>query len=105
MSTQQRNLLPLVVAVKRVTGIRRSPTTCYRWAFDGRKGIKLKTKMLGGRRLTTNKWVREFINEVSQASGKFTADAKVNGACPKRKPDNSQDIIALQELKLRLGVS
>lgn len=48
-------------AFEQVTGSRPHPTTCWRYATKGVGGVQLKTIVVGGRRLTTEDWVRDFI--------------------------------------------
>lgn len=50
-------------AIERVTGSRPHPTTCWRWATKGRGGIVLRTIVVGGRRMTTEAWVRDWIEQ------------------------------------------
>jgi hypothetical protein len=40
-----------------------------RWARRGISGIRLSTRKLGGRRLTTRRGVREFLAAVAAATG------------------------------------
>ena len=56
-------LLPLVEAVHKETGQRVHLSTVLRWALQGARGVYLETKMLGGRRMTSQKMVRDFIDK------------------------------------------
>ena len=60
-------LLPLVEAVEQVTGRRLHLCTPFRWSTTGSAGIRLQTKGLGSRRLTTVLWVRQYIEAVTIA--------------------------------------
>jgi len=60
------NLLPLVEAVTRVTGLRPHLSSVIRWGSRGSKGVHLQTKVVGGRRYTTTDWVLEFVENVNQ---------------------------------------
>jgi len=60
-------LLPLVEAVEQVTGRRLHLCTPFRWSTTGSAGIRLQTKVLGSRRLTTVLWVQQFIDAVTVA--------------------------------------
>lgn len=62
-------MLPLVKAVESVTGRRVHLSTALRWAQRGCHGIRLKTWMVGGRRLTTERAVRAFVDATTQATG------------------------------------
>jgi hypothetical protein len=48
----------------------RSPhaTTLFRWAIRGRRGVLLRTEVIGGVRVTTRHWLRIFIDDVTNAS-------------------------------------
>jgi hypothetical protein len=60
--SDDEKLLPVPTAVESVTGFRPTPSTAWRWTKKGvAGGQKLKTAILGGRPVTTQKWVREFI--------------------------------------------
>ncbi len=61
------NLLPLAEAVYQATGQRPHLSTCIRWSTRGSVGIRLRTKVLGSRRLTTVEWVSEYIAAVTEA--------------------------------------
>lgn len=62
-STDDNVLLPLVEAVQKETGQRVHLSTVLRWAQHGSRGVYLETKMLGGRRMTSRRMVREFIDK------------------------------------------
>lgn len=59
--TAREEMLPLTTAVEIVTGRRVHLSTALRWAQRGCRGVRLQTWVLGGRRLTTQAAVREFI--------------------------------------------
>ena len=61
-------LLPLVTAVERATGLRPHLSTCLRWCTRGSKGIRLESWIVGGRRYTTALAVRKYRDEVTSAS-------------------------------------
>jgi hypothetical protein len=62
-------LIGLVDAVELVigNGYRPNLPTCLRWSNRGVAGQKLKTTYVGGRRLTTVQWTREFFDSVNVA--------------------------------------
>ena len=64
----KEKLLPLVDAVEEATGRRPHLSTCIRWCSRGRRGIRLSSIVLGGRRLTTISHVEHFIELVTAAS-------------------------------------
>ena len=43
-----------------------SVATLHRWIAEGVSGVKMKTKMVGGRRFTTLAWFEEFNAEIQQ---------------------------------------
>ncbi len=61
-------LLSIGEAIERVTGQRPHPTTCSRWVRRGSQGIVLASVLVGTRRLTTEKAVREWIDEKTEAA-------------------------------------
>ncbi len=55
--------------VEQITGERPHVATIHRWAQRGLKGIRLRTAFAGGHRRTSDRWVREFFQEVTKAAG------------------------------------
>jgi hypothetical protein len=55
--------------VEKITGDRPHIATIHRWHIRGCKGVKLQTAFAGGHRRTTETWVREFFEAVTQAAG------------------------------------
>ena len=53
--------LSVGAAFEKVAGYRPHPTTSWRYAAKGVRGVVLRTIMVGGRRLTTEEWVADFI--------------------------------------------
>ncbi len=49
-----------------VLGRRVSRATMYRWVYKGVGGVKLQTVMSGGRRLTTQRWLNEFLAKLNR---------------------------------------
>ena len=43
-------------------------STLGRWSTRGRFGVVLRTEMLGGVRVTTRRWVQQFLAEVTEAA-------------------------------------
>lgn len=42
-------------------------STLHRWRLRGVRGIRLETCLIGGRRFTTEQWLRDFIEATSKA--------------------------------------
>ena len=61
-------LIGILDAFELVTGRRPNPCTAWRWSSKGVKGVRLQASFMGGSRLTTEEWVREFIDAVSRAN-------------------------------------
>ncbi len=61
-------LLSVAAAVAEVTGSKPVPTTLNRWVLKGVRGVVLPSVMVGGRRKTTLKAVREWVAEQSAAA-------------------------------------
>ncbi|QEG01601.1 hypothetical protein Mal15_56780 [Stieleria maiorica] len=66
--------LPIAVAFEKETGYRPADCTAWRWAKKGCGGVKLETRMFGGHRKTTRRFVRQFIAErTAKAEGDGSA--------------------------------
>ena len=63
----QESLFPLPDAVEKATGIRPHLSTCLRWAKTDRFGVRLSSRMLGGRRLTSPEAVLRYMDELTKA--------------------------------------
>jgi hypothetical protein len=62
--TEAAKLLP-----GRRTGKRISVQTLWRWCMKGlHNGVRLKSVLVGGQRLTTRTWLQEFIEVRTQAA-------------------------------------
>lgn len=62
------NYLSVPSAIEAATGQRPTPTTCWRWYTRGSKGVVLQTWMLGGRRVTTQEAVQDFIERRTKSA-------------------------------------
>lgn len=60
------NYLPLRDAVYKATGTRPHLSTIHRWCVKGSRGVRLESKVLGGRRFTTIDAVEHFINSLTE---------------------------------------
>ncbi len=60
--------LPLVEAVDKATGRRPHLSTCLRWCTRGSRGVRLESRVLGGRRLTTVSKVLAYMDATTAAS-------------------------------------
>lgn len=67
-TTVPPDLGPLVPTIEKVTGQRVSLSTTMRWAIEGRRGVKLRTWMFGGRRMTNEASVIEFVSQLTDQS-------------------------------------
>ena len=61
-------LIGILDAFEIETGRRPNPCTAWRWSTKGVKGVRLQVSFMGGSRLTTLPWVREFNDAVSRAN-------------------------------------
>ncbi|QDV74290.1 DUF1580 domain-containing protein [Botrimarina mediterranea] len=68
--------LSLAEAAKTLPG-RPHLSTLHRWRLRGIRGVRLKTCLVGGRRYTTPRWLREFI-AASTAAGDGLIDPPSN---------------------------
>lgn len=66
--------------VERITGERPHAATLHRWATRGLKGVKLRTAYAGGHRRTTEQWVREFFEAVTESAnaGRSNTSPRIN---------------------------
>jgi hypothetical protein len=54
----------------RKPGKRLYVNTVWRWCMKGlRNGVRLRSVLIGGQRLTTRRWLQEFIQATSEAPG------------------------------------
>lgn len=67
-TTATVHFLPVATAVERVAGFRPHASTTWRWTKRGVRGVKLETRVVGGRPMTTTEWVEEFIAATTAAS-------------------------------------
>ena len=92
------NYLPLRDAVYKATGVRPHLATIHRWCTKGSRGIKLESKVLGGRRFATIEAVQRFMDAVTEAS---EPQEHVPMETPKQAQTRAQK--AAEELARRLG--
>ncbi len=64
---QSEKLLPLCLAVYEATGTKPALSTVLRWATRGNSGIRLESRILGGRRLTSAEAVLRFMDATTNA--------------------------------------
>jgi hypothetical protein len=51
----------------RKPGKRLYVNTVWRWCVKGLRGVRLRSVLVGGQRLTTRRWLQEFIQAMSEA--------------------------------------
>jgi hypothetical protein len=51
----------------RKPGKRLYVNTVWRWCVKGLRGVRLRSVLIGGQRLTTRRWLQEFIQAMSEA--------------------------------------
>lgn len=56
-------LVSVPAAIEAVTGARPHPVTCTRWVIQGVGGVILPSALIGTRRVTTERAVRQWIAE------------------------------------------
>ena len=96
-------MLPLVEAIERETGWRPHLTTALRWC-QRKSGNQLKSAKVGGKRLTRQSWVREFIeNETRNATNVSSvasravaeADAEIDRLTKSTKKGRKKKVVAV----------
>lgn len=62
----KEDLMPLSTAARRIPGRKPgaglNPSTLWRWAIRGVKGVKLETLIVGGTRYTSAQALQRFVN-------------------------------------------
>jgi len=66
--------LTLPEAAKSLPG-RPHLSTLHRWRLRGVRGVRLQTELIGGRRYTTRRWLREFRAATTAAGDPHAAPA------------------------------
>ena len=84
-------LLPLIQAVEQATGRRPHLSTCLRWCTRGSRGVRLSSRVLGGRRLTTVTAVLAYMDATTAAS--------VGGIVETIATPHQQDVAAQRDAK------
>ena len=69
-ATTDEDLLLALSAIRRVMSLRGehcpSLVTLHRWIAVGVSGVKLRTSMIGGRRMTCLAWLKDFNREIGR---------------------------------------
>lgn len=55
--------------VPRVNGRKVHPATVWRWATSGVRGVRLRSRLVGGRRVTTEADIEVFLNALGEPAG------------------------------------
>ncbi len=86
-------LLGVLDAFESVTKRRPHPCTAWRWSSKGVKGVKLQVVFMGGTRLTTEEWVQDFMDAVSEVN------LSKHQAAPPMQPPRQQELLAEKAAK------
>jgi len=65
-------------------------STVFRWALKGCRGIRLRTLKVGGRRVTSSRWVMEFAEAVEAARLAAKEPPKKYRPRKRRKPKSDE---------------
>jgi hypothetical protein len=95
MITPESRMMRVPEAVFAVTGVKPSPSKCWRWYQKGIKGVVLQTWLVGGSRMTTTEAVLEFIS-------RRTGDVSRRRPVLRRKPKLCQGV--KEVLNRELGI-
>ena len=68
-------------AIQRINGTRPSVSTIFRWRAKGVKGVRLRTVRHGAARMTTEAWIREFFDRLSEID-----EAELSDAIERQRP-------------------
>lgn len=96
-------IFTLTAAAKRLPRLRKGrpvhPSTIWRWALTGIRGIRLETMMIGGVRVTSANALRQFIHALSERKLGPT------GQSPAKKSSGAGDCDTALNTELdRLGI-
>jgi len=95
MEIEKEELLPMAKAFQAVTGYRPHAGTLARWAIIGSKTVKLETRWVGSRRMTSVEAVRRFQEARNVAAGNAKSESRAESRnSSKRRADR-----AAQELR------
>jgi len=102
MNSTQQNI-PLAKAGAIIPG-NPHPSTLFRWALKGCRGVRLRTYLCGSRRFTTEVFIQQFLDASTAAAEGRTIEAMVISEPTATSIDNhrEQDRIA-NELD-RIGI-
>ena len=89
MHATKERLFPLVMAVERATGQRPHLSTVLRWSTRGQNGVRLETKMLGGRRMTSTEAVDRYVAAVTDARDRTPATSTMTPAQASRAAEDA----------------
>lgn len=53
-------------------------STLHRWRLRGVRGVKLQTRLVGGRRYTTSVWLQQFIEATTAAADGTPVPTRTN---------------------------
>ena len=77
--------------VEKITGDKPNPSTLYRWHSRGLKGVKLRTAYAGGHRRTTEQWIREFFDAVTEAADGQVDESQYQASSPMAPPSRGSN--------------
>ena len=81
----------------RKPGKRLYVNTVWRWCRKGLRGVRLRSVLIGGQRLTTRRWLQEFIQAMSEAREPGVASPPPVIRTPRQRQSASER--AAEELK------
>ena len=87
-------LMPVVQSVELATGQRPHLSTVLRWCTRGSCGIRLESRVLGGRRYSCVPWVHEYMARVT---------AKKDGIVPTPEMTPRQQTLAANRAAKKLA--
>ena len=70
-------LISFTAAAKCVPGGRRNVATIYRWAYQGVRGVRLESVVIGGQRRTSREAILRFIRESTAAADRALTSSTV----------------------------
>ncbi len=77
-------LEPTAKIVERLTGHRPRPATITRFHLRGSHGVLLRSTMIGHRRFSCERWVREWMDEITLRTTPTKATSKADIAAKRR---------------------
>jgi hypothetical protein len=96
MAIEEEKLLSMAKAFQSVTGYRPHNSTLLRWAVRGAKTVKLETRWVGSRRMTSIEAVRRFQEARNSVAVQKKESSGESPKSTKRRADRAEQELRRQ---------